>query len=46
MITEGDAAIPLEMNQGAFRNQELSKQRSAIIPKMASKINQIGQLFT
>ena len=30
MITEGDAAIPLETTRLAFRNQEKSKQRSAI----------------
>ena len=30
MITEGEAAIPLETNRRAFRNQEKSKQRSAI----------------
>ena len=30
MITEGDAAIPLETTRRAFRNQEKSKQRSAI----------------
>ena len=30
MITEGDAAIPLEATRRAFRNQEQSKQRSAI----------------
>ena len=30
MITEGDAAIPLETTRRAFRNQEQSKQRSAI----------------
>jgi len=30
MITEGDAAIPLETIRRAFRNQEKSKQRSAI----------------
>ena len=31
MITEGDAAIPLETTRRAFGNQEKSKQRSAII---------------
>ena len=30
MITEGGAAIPLETTRRAFRNQEQSKQRSAI----------------
>ena len=30
MITEGVAAIPLETTRRAFRNQEKSKQRSAI----------------
>ena len=28
MITEGDAAIPLETTRHAFRNQEKTKQRS------------------
>ena len=28
MITEGEAAIPLETTQHAFRNQEKTKQRS------------------
>ena len=31
MITEGDAAIPLETTRRAFGNQEKSKQRSVII---------------
>ena len=31
MITEGEAAIPLEATRCAFRNQEKSKQRSAIV---------------
>ena len=31
MITEGEAAIPLETTQRAFGNQEESKQRSAIV---------------
>ena len=31
MITEGEAAIPLETTRCAFRNQEKSKQRSAIV---------------
>ena len=31
MITEGDAAIPLETTRRAFGNQEKSKQRSAIV---------------
>ena len=30
MIMEDEAAIPLETNRRAFRNQEKSKQRSAI----------------
>ena len=30
MITEGEAAIPLETTRCAFLNQEKSKQRSAI----------------
>ena len=30
MITEGEAAIPLETTRCAFRNPEKSKQRSAI----------------
>ena len=30
MITEGEATIPLERTRRAFRNQEKSKQRSAI----------------
>ena len=30
MITEGEAAIPLETTRRAFGNQEKSKQRSAI----------------
>ena len=29
MITEGEAAIPLERTRRAFRNQSQSKQRSA-----------------
>ena len=31
MITEGEAAIPLETTRRAFGNQEKSKQRSTII---------------
>ena len=31
MITEGETAIPLETTRRAFRNQEKSKQRSAIV---------------
>ena len=31
MITEGEAAIPLETTRRALGNQEESKQRSAII---------------
>ena len=30
MITEGEAAIPLETTRRAFRNQSQSKQRSAL----------------
>ena len=30
MITEGEAAIPLETTLHAFRNQEKTKQRSSI----------------
>ena len=33
MITEGDAAKTLETTRCAFRNQEKSKQRSAIVEK-------------
>ena len=33
MITEGEAAIPLVTTRCAFRNQEKSKQRSAIDDK-------------
>ena len=36
MITEGDAAIPLETTRRAFRNQEQSKQRSAIVSLIIS----------
>ena len=38
MITEGDAAIPLETTRRAFRNQEKSKQRSAIVINKSKKI--------
>ena len=31
IIVDGDAAIPLETTRRAFRNQEKSKQRSAIV---------------
>ena len=31
MITEGEAAIPLETTQYAFRNQDKTKQRSTIV---------------
>ena len=34
MITEGDAAIPLETNRRAFSNQEKSKQRSALVSQI------------
>ena len=30
MVTEGEAAIPLETTRRAFRNQSQSKQRSAL----------------
>ena len=30
MITEGEAAIPLEATLHAFRNQEKTKQRSTV----------------
>ena len=30
MITEGEAAIPLETTRRVFRNQSHSKQRSAL----------------
>ena len=33
MITEGEAAIPLETTRRAFRNQSQSKQRSALVDK-------------
>ena len=33
MITEGEAAIPLETTLHAFRNQEKTKQRSTIVYK-------------
>ena len=31
MITEGEAAIPMETTLHAFRNQEKTKQRSTIL---------------
>ena len=31
MITEGEAAIPQDTTRRAYRNQEKSKQRSAIV---------------
>ena len=34
MITEGEAAIPLETTRRAFRNQSQSKQRSALVRKV------------
>ena len=37
MITEGEAAIPLETTRCAFRNQEKSKQRSAIVSAKPSE---------
>ncbi len=33
MITEGEAAIPLETTLHAFRNQEKTKQRSTIVSR-------------
>ena len=42
MITEGEAAIPLETTLHAFRNQEKTKQRSTIIQQnYAKKISKI-----
>ena len=38
MITEGDAAIPLETTRRTFRNQEKSKQISAITLQFYSVI--------
>ena len=40
MITEGEAAIPLETTLHAFRNQEKTKQRSTIV-KIVFKTHQI-----
>ena len=37
MITEGEAAIPLETTLHAFRNQEKTKQRSTIIKGIRTK---------
>ena len=39
MITEGEAAIPLETTRRAFGNQEKSKQRSAIVQKLTIYIH-------
>ena len=41
MITEGEAAIPLETTLHAFRNQEKTKQRSTIVAFVNSKIKQM-----
>ena len=38
MITEGEAAIPLETTRRAFRNQSQSKQRSALVCQFRQKI--------
>ena len=38
MITEGEAAIPLETTLHAFRNQEKTKQRSTIAQLKISDI--------
>ena len=37
MITEGEAAIPLETTRRAFRNQSQSKQRSALVGRNSQK---------
>ena len=39
MITEAEAAIPLEPTRRAFGNQEKSKQRSAIVKNDRDKIS-------
>ena len=39
MITEGEAAILLETTRRAFRNQEKSKQRSAITLQTNSQLS-------
>ena len=41
MITEGEAAIPLETTLHAFRNQEKTKQRSTIVEEWKNTINAI-----
>ena len=41
MITEGEAAIPLETTVHAFRNQEKKIQRSTIVAFVNSKIKQM-----
>ena len=38
MITEGEAAIPQETTPCAFRNREKSKQRSAIVQRMTTRL--------
>ena len=38
MITEGEAAIPLETTLHAFRNQEKTKQKSTIIEFPSSNL--------
>ena len=45
MITEGEAAIPLEKTQHAFRNQEKTKQRSTIVVYLVSPMT-LGDYFT
>ena len=39
MITEGEAAIPLETTLHAFRNQEKTKQSSTIVDEYAVELN-------
>ena len=41
MITEGEAAIPLETTRHAFRNQSQSKQRSTLAYESDKKIDDI-----
>ena len=44
MITEGEAAIPLETTLHAFRNQEKTKQRSTIVV-FKLKIKSVEKIF-
>ena len=44
MITEGEAAIPLETTLHAFRNQEKTKQRSTIMAVKLVKFNAIYEV--